>query len=248
MSDAPPPAGYVRVAAGRCLAVVRAEHRADAEAMLDEGTLYEAAARDLAATPLAGRGVAYAVALPVTEVRAVVRHNRHGGLLAPVTRDFFLPPTRAPYELEVSLRLAAAGVRTPDVLMYCVQRSAVLLRRSDVATREISGGRDLAAYMQPSASPSERTAAWAATRELVVALGAVGARHHDLNAKNILLAPGTHGLDAWVLDVDRVSFGAPGTSAVHDGNVARLLRSARKWRDERGAVFEERELAQLVRP
>lgn len=213
--------------------------------MLGEGTFYEAAARDLAATPLAGRGVAYAVALPVTGTRAVVRHNRHGGLLAPLTRDFFLPPTRAPYELEVSLRLAGSGVRTPDVLMYCIQRSAVVLRRSDVATREIAGGRDLAEYMQPCVRTAEREVAWAAARELVQALGACGARHHDLNAKNILLAPGAGGLEAWVLDVDRVSFDAPGNRAVHDGNVARLLRSARKWRDERGAVFDERELAGL---
>lgn len=246
MSGTPLPSGYVRVAAGRCWAVVRAEHRADAEAMLGEGTLYEAAARDLAAIPLAGRGVAYAVALPVSGTRAVVRHNRHGGLLAPLTRDFFLPPTRAPYELSVALRLAAAGVRTPDVLMYGVQRSAFVLRRSDVVTREIMGGRDLAAYMQPSASPSDRAAAWAASRELVLALDAAGARHHDLNAKNILLAPGAHGLEAWVLDVDRVEFHEPGAKAARAGNVARLLRSARKWRDEKGALFDERELEGLV--
>ncbi|HET9685295.1 MAG TPA: lipopolysaccharide kinase InaA family protein [Gemmatimonadaceae bacterium] len=242
MSGTPLPAGYVRVAAGQCSAVVRAEHRADAEAMLGEGTLYEAAARDLAAIPLAGRGVAYAIALPVTGTRAVVRHNRHGGLLAPLTRDLFVSPTRAPYELAIALRLAAAGIRTPEVLMYGVQRPALLLRRSDVVTREIIGGRDLAAYMQPTTSPSDRAAAWAATRELVQALDAAGARHHDLNAKNILLAPGAPGLEAWVLDVDRVEFREPGAKAVRGGNVARLLRSARKWRDEKGAVFDEREL------
>lgn len=245
MIGEPPPAGYVRVAAGRCSAVARAEHRADAEAMLSEGTLYEAAARDLAAIPLAGRGVAYAVALPVSGTRAVVRHNRHGGLLASLTRDYFLPPTRAPYELAVALKLAAAGIRTPDVLMYGVQRSAFALQRSDVVTREIIGGRDLAAYMQPAVSESERAAAWAAARELVLALDAAGARHHDLNAKNILLAPVARGLEAWVLDVDRVEFHNPGAESARAGNVARLVRSARKWRDEKGAVFDERELAGL---
>jgi hypothetical protein len=30
--------------------------------------------------------------------------------------------------------------------------------------------------------------------------------------------------------------------------VERLLRSARKWRDERGATFDERELASLDEP
>jgi len=246
MTGAALPAGYLRVDAGRCSAVVRAEHRADAEAMLAEGTLYEAAARDLAARRYVGRGIAYAIALPVTGTRAVVRHNRHGGLFARLTRDLFLQPTRAPYELAVALRLAALGVRTPQVLMYDVQRSALLLRRSDVVTREVAGGRDLAAFMMPDVTASERAEAWAAARELVLTLNAAGARHHDLNVKNILIARGERGLVAWILDVDRVDFGEPGSIAVRRGNAARLLRSARKWHDQKGALLDERELARLL--
>jgi 3-deoxy-D-manno-octulosonic acid kinase len=246
MTDAPLPAGYVQVASGRCSAVVRTEHRADAEAMLAEGTLYEAAARDLAARRFIGRGVAYAIALPVSGVQAVVRHNRHGGLLASLTRDVFLPPTRAPYELAVSLRLNSLGVRTPEVLMYGVHRVPPVLRRSDVVTREIVGGRDLATYMTPDESASARDEAWAAARALVASLNAAGARHHDLNVKNILLAPADRGLTAWVLDVDRLDFGEADSASVREGNAKRLLRSARKWRDQKGAVFDERELAGLL--
>jgi hypothetical protein len=245
MTDAPLPAGYRRVASGRYSAVVLSAHRADAEAMLAEGTLYEAAARDLAARRFTGRGVAYAIALPATGVHAVVRHNRHGGLFAPVTRDFFLPPTRAPYELAVSLRLNSLGVPTPEVLMYGVHRVASVLRRADVVTREIVGGRDLATFMAPDVSLSAREEAWAAARALVAALNAAGARHHDLNVKNILLAPAKSGLTAWVLDVDRVDFGEADSAAVREGNTSRLLRSARKWRDKGGAVFDERELVGL---
>ena len=57
--------------------------------------------------------------------RAVVRHNRHGGLFAPVTRDLFLPPTRAPHELRTALRLTALGVPTPPVLMYGVEPAGI---------------------------------------------------------------------------------------------------------------------------
>jgi hypothetical protein len=242
----PLPAGYELLTAGRCWVVVRAGHRADAEVMLADGTLYEAAARDLAARTFIGRGTAYAVALPLSGTRVVVRHNRHGGLFAPLTRDLFLPPTRAPYELAVSLRLAALGVRTPEVIMYGVERVAPALRRSDVVTREITGGRDLSTYMAHGVAADERAAAWAAARELVLALNAAGARHHDLNVKNILLAPLASRLAAWVLDVDRVDFGEPQSDAVRRGNVERLLRSARKWRDVHGAVFDEGELAALL--
>jgi hypothetical protein len=239
------PAGYVRVTAGRCTAVARVEVEDDARALLADGTLYEAAARSLAARPLAGRGVAYAFALPVTGSRVVVRHNRHGGLLAPLTRDYFLPPTRAPYELDVSLRLADLGVRTPQVLMYGIESVYGLLRRADVMTLEVTGGRDLASYLMPGEVPALRSEAWRATRALVRSLNAAGARHHDLNVKNVLLTDGEGGLVAWVLDVDRVRFGQAHAASVRVGNATRLLRSARKWRDERGAVLDERELAEL---
>jgi hypothetical protein len=245
MADDDPPAGFVRVTAGRCVAVAREAHADDARRMLAEGSLYEAAARDLGARPLQGRGVAYAVALPVTGTRAVVRHNRHGGLLAPFTRDLFLPPTRAPHELAVALRLRALGVLTPDVLMYGLSPAPFSFRRADVVTREIDAGRDLAAFMTREAPGEERAAAWGATRALVRAMNEAGVRHHDLNVKNVLLAPSEGGPAAYLLDVDRVTFGARGSAEIARANTARLLRSARKWRDERGALFDERELATL---
>lgn len=244
------PAGFVRVTGRRCAAIVREEHAADARALLAEGMPHQAAARDLAARTLSGRGAAYAIALPVSGVRAVVRHNRHGGLLASVRRDLFVAPTRAPHELRTALRLASAGVRTPSVLMYAIERVAPALRRADVVTREVTDSSDLAAYMLPGVDARARADAWAATRELVRSLGVAGARHHDLNVKNVLLSRDVPGgvLHAWVLDVDRVEFAHPGDPAVHAANVARLLRSARKWRDERGAEFDEHELQELERP
>lgn len=248
MPDGDTPPGYLRVTAGRCVAVALGAHVDDARSMLAEGSLYEAAARDLAARPLQGRGVAYAIALPVSGTRAVVRHNRHGGLLAPLTRDLFLPPTRAPHELAVALRLRELGVPTPDVLMYGTSPAPFPFRHADVVTRQIEGARDLSAFMLPDAAADERAAAWAATRALVRSMNATGVRHHDLNVKNVLLAPAHGGLAAYLLDVDRVAFGAAGSPGVARGNVARLLRSARKWRDERGAVLDERELAPLGEP
>ena len=245
MTDGAYPAGYVRVTAGRSAVVTRDVLVSDAKALLAEGTLYEAAARDLGARPLQGRGTAYAIALPVSKLRVVIRRNRHGGLFAPLTRDLFLPPTRARHELDVAIRLRAAGVRTPEVMMYGVERVHGVFRHADVVTAEIGNGRDLSAYMQRGEAPGQRAAAWAAAAALVAALTAAGARHHDLNVKNIFLAPGARELEAWVLDVDRVEFSVANSLRVRDGNVARLLRSARKWRDERGAEFDERDMAAL---
>lgn len=241
-----PPRGYVRVRVGRCEAIVEAEHEEDARLLLLEGTFYEAAVRDLAARPLAGRGVAYAVTLPFSGDRAVVRHNRHGGLLAPLTRDLFLPPTRAPYELAIALHLRAAGVGTPEILMYGVTPAAGIFRRADVVTREIAPARDLGHYLMPEEAPDRRRQAWAATRDLLRSLNQAGARHHDLNVKNILLAGDEGGaLVPYVLDVDRVEIATPDAASVRVGNAQRLIRSALKWRRERDAVVDERELASL---
>ena len=122
MIDRAPPVGYERIVAGRCSVTACARNAADARALLAEGTLYEAAARDLGATVLQGRGTAYAIGLPASGTRAVVRRNRHGGLFAPVTGTLFLPPSRAPHELAVSMQLAQAGVLTPEVLMYGLEQ------------------------------------------------------------------------------------------------------------------------------
>jgi lipopolysaccharide kinase (Kdo/WaaP) family protein len=216
---------------------------------LKSGTLYEYAAQHEEARSLAGRGVAYAVPLPNGEP-VVVRHNRHGGLLAPLTGDRFLSPTRAPHELQVSLRLARNGVPTPAIIAYVVYRAGPLLRRSDVASREVRDASDLGVILARN-DATERRAALDATAALIGALSASGARHHDLNVKNVLLARPPGGgrqgsLTAYVLDVDRVEFGRPGDSRVTEQNLQRFMRSARKWRELHDARVEESDLARVA--
>jgi hypothetical protein len=247
MIDRAPPAGYERIAAGRCSVTVRAVNVEDARALLSEGTPYEAAARDLAARQLEGRGTAYAITLPASGERVVVRRNRHGGLLAPATGTLFLLPSRAPHELAVSLRLAKAGVRTPAVVLYGLERMHGFFCHADVATVEIPDSLDLSAYMRPHMPASQRAAAWDAARQLLATLNAAGARHHDLNVKNILLSASTGSLVAWVLDVDRVVFGEPGAESVRKGNATRLVRSALKWREQRDAVFTPEDASLIER-
>ncbi len=238
------PAGYVAFAVGS-VDVVGAAGFADGLriALQSSATLHEYARLHTDAKPLAGRGVAYAAPLPGRAVRGVVRHNRHGGLLAPFTGDLFRAPTRAPFELDASLRLAQAGVPTPELLAYAIYPAPLGLRRADVVTREVPDSFDLSVVLtQPDAELRAR--AWAAVAELLQRLAAAGARHHDLNVKNILLHERGDSLEALVLDVDRVTFDSGDPMAA---NVGRLSRSARKWRDRQGASVDESELAVLAR-
>jgi hypothetical protein len=134
------------------------------------------------------------------------------------------------------------------MLMYGIAPAPFPFQRADVVTREIIGGRDLSTFMAATVTTAERTGAWDATRALVRAMNAAGVRHHDLNVKNIMIARDAPAacLNAYLLDVDRVQFGAPHSLEVRRGNVERLRRSARKWRDERGASFDEQELSGLA--
>jgi 3-deoxy-D-manno-octulosonic acid kinase len=221
---------------------------------LAEGTIYAWAAAHPERRELAGRAPVYAVPLPGCDeaTRVIVRRATHGGLFARLTGDLFLRP-RAPRELRVSLRLEDAGVPTPSIIAYALYRSSAIpgapLLRSDVLTREITGGHDLVAWLGTAGSDTgDRRRAIDATRALLSSLAGAGALHPDLNMKNILIADNGSALIAWVLDVDRVSFGTAGSRRIDAANRDRLLRSARKWRAKRGLAMSEDEMRRLAAP
>ncbi len=227
MAVAPP--GYVSIAVGRANAVCVSRCERAVREALGTGTLHQWAGARADRRALHGRGVAWAVTLPDGVTRVVVRHSRHGGALARVTGDRFLAPTRAPHELATSVALRTAGVRTPEVVatvVYMAGPFLPLLRRADVATRLVPNARDLAEVIAEDGG----RAAWVpAVVDLLRALADAGARHADLNLKNILIAPE----GAWALDVDVVALGTPPAEAARR-NAARLARSLEKWRGRRG--------------
>jgi len=244
MGDKDLPEGFVRLELARAEAVTRAEFADIVRSILGDGTLYEYGARHPVARRFSGRGVAYAAPLPSGD-GVVIRHSRHGGALANVRRDLFFPPTRAPRELRVSERLRAADIPTPPILAYAVYDAGPVFRRADVVTREITEAFDLSVALM-SGDHTLRGNALLATATLVRALSDVGARHPDFNAKNVLLkTTATGALVAYVLDVDQIEF-LDDRSVALDRNLTRLLRSARKWRTNFGALVTESELANLV--
>lgn len=235
-----PPGGYVPLQVGGARAIVRADAAEAVHRALATATLHEFASRHEGRQELHGRGTAYAI--PLSDgLHVVVRRNRHGGLLAGVTGDRFLAPTRAPLELATSLRLIAAGVATPPVVAIIRYRAGGPFERGDVATELIEPATDLAHLMQHE--PGLQAAAAHAVGTLLHALAAARAHHEDLNIKNILVRRTGSGLDALVLDVDRVVFADRGVEAVMSRNWRRFARSARKWRTHHGAPISDEWLA-----
>lgn len=242
--NAAPPGYVIRRRAG-VRAIIR-EDVADAVAeILVWGTLYHFASDHPLRNELRGRRPVYAVPLGETGLRIVVRHNQHGGLLARLTGDRFLAPTRAPLELENARRLAEAGVATPEVIAIVRYPAGGPFERSDVATREIPEAADLATVMQDSTA--DHAAAATATGELLGALARCGAVHADLNLKNVLLQRRDDAFQAHVLDVDRVTFHDPRDPRVASRNWARFSRSARKWREKLGAPVSEEWLDSIAK-
>lgn len=209
-------------------------------AALRRDSLYGYARRHAARRAMHGRAPAYAVPLPTGE-RVVIRHSRHGGLLAPITRDRFFLPTRSLHELKTSVRLRESGVPTAEVVGFAVYPAGPLLRRADVVTRELTG-RDLAAVLSSEEDRAMRERAIRATVTLLGQLQRAGAHHPDLNLRNVFIGAEGEGMFASVLDVDRVEFVR---GDVMTPNVARLVRSAQKWRSL-GSPISDEEIQQLL--
>lgn len=228
MTEALAPPGYESFLVGRARVVAQQPLAGAVRSAMASSTLHAFASRQPGARALAGRGTAWATALP-NGVGVVVRHAQHGGALAGLTGDLFLAPTRAPRELATALRLAHAGVPTPEVVAYAVYPVLGPLARADVATRTLHGA-DFPDAWRATSDGAARQSLLAALAALLRALRAAGALHPDLNLKNIFITPDAGGPTAFVLDVDRVEFGEPGSAQIASENLARLIRSARKWR------------------
>ncbi len=239
------PPGYVRFEVGKVEAVANESVAVMIKEALGAGSLYEYAARHPDRRELNGRLPAYAVPLPNGGPQIVVRRSHHGGLLANLTRDLFLTPTRAPYELLASLVLGRAGIATPPVLAYAIYPAGPILRRSDVATLEVAGA-DLGAWLIAPDATSTAERWLGPVAELLKGLTRAGAWHPDLNVKNILLTTDDTGaVRAFLLDVDRIEFHLPDDPTVRAANFNRLERSLRKWRSRAATAIDDHLLRQL---
>lgn len=202
-------------------------------ALADAGSLHRWAASRPERRVFTGRGAAYGVALG--GVAAVVRHARHGGLLAPLLGDVFAGRPRFYREAALARRLAEGGVRTPAVLAG-VRYGAGPLHRADVATERIEGADLVELFFgdHPPEGPA-RAAALEAVGGLIRRLHDLGYVHPDLQLRNLLVAgAGAPAPAAWLLDVDTCRPMRRDADTERARNLARFERSWAKWNARRG--------------
>ncbi len=244
-----PPPTPVRWSGGDVLA--HDEVRDDLLAILSEhGSMYDWAARMPQPRALRGRAPVFVASLPRSGFTVVVRHAWHGGLLAPLTGDRFLRPTRAPREMQIAAALLACGIPTADICGAVRYAAGAGLVRVDVVSRYLENSVDLGTVLAGLAPSYPREQALTATSVLLRQLALRGIVHPDLNVKNILLRPVSGpespaaALQALVIDVDVLVWEPAWVGNVAmQRNVARLLRSMRKWRRQFGCDLSDDTMA-----
>jgi len=225
------------------------------EAVASAGSLH-AAARAAGGEPLRGRTTAFALSTPDGEW--VVRHYVRGGAVAaPLLGDRYarLGEPRPVREADVSDRVRARGVATPEVRAFAVH-PAGLFYRADIATARIPDARDLAERcLGPErGDEGERVAAWRAAGLLLRSAFDAGVVHPDLNLRNVLVAgngsggggdggSGGGGMRGYLLDLD----GARVVSRTSPRHVHQMLqrlhRSRFKLERQYGVTTDEAALA-----
>lgn len=238
--------GYARFKVKGARGLVLETCKSALETILADSTLYEFASRQPDARSYKGRTTAYGVSIGNGCGNAVVRHAMRGGLLAKTGSDLFFPPTRGLRELVNSLRLRLTGVPTPEVIGFVSYPAGQILRRSDVATREIPDSHDLAVVLREMNDAGHRVECLRATGKLLALMARSGAHHPDLNARNVLITwDSESGAGAHVLDVDRIRFHVPGDPMVSRANLERLERSFRKLRETEQIPVSDSDLATI---
>lgn len=180
-----------------------------------------------------GRGPAYLVDVPGGG-KGIVRRLRHGGLLAGITGDRFLPEAvpRPVNELLLSFYLRSCGVETPEVLAACVF-PGLCHYTGEILRAFHPDGTDLAEFLFESEAPEwQRERAVALAASLATRLAQAGICHSDYHARNLLVRYEDSELHVLVLDLEKARRGTFASMRMARYMRRRLLRSLKK-RQER---------------
>ncbi|MGD9843247.1 MAG: 3-deoxy-D-manno-octulosonic acid kinase [Steroidobacteraceae bacterium] len=177
-----------------------------------------------------------------SECHWVLRHYRRGGLIGKLIADRYLwwgaEATRAFCEWRLLASLHAQGLPVPKPVAARYVRSGVSYR-ADLITEVIPQARTLAELL--SAAPLNKQG-WQQLGEIIARFHAVGVRHADLNAHNIVFDANQH---IFLLDFDRGRICSVDPGWINHV-LQRLLRSLNKLQAQRALHFQPSDWQHLV--
>lgn len=165
--------------------------------------------------------------------RLVLRHYWRGGFVARITKDRFiwqgLNRTRPWMEMETLLKLREVGVPVPEPVAARISKdSHQLLYSADIITTEIPDALPLPDVISSGQTSHHENQLLFSVGVVLARLHAAGARHRDLNVRNILIDSSD---EVSVIDWDKGSV-CPKAKGEHrqfaKQSLARLERSIRK--------------------
>lgn len=232
------PSGFERVQQGRASLLVRADARDWLVPLLMSAVCgsgeYGGSALE------GGRGGARVVRVRGHEL--VLRSCRRGGMPGRVLRDTYFGCLPRPFcEVSTLQALRRRGVPVVEPLGACVQWLVPGCYRGWVVTRYIRDARTLWDWAAGGVGGASRVLVWRLVGKAIRRLHDAGARHPDLNLRNILVCPGEDVPQVVLVDFDRPRLSG-WRAAV--GDLARLERSARKL-DPHGNAVTAEDLRQL---
>lgn len=240
------PPGFTLIRDSHATVVVREDYRAELLLQgIDNPEKLRALCRDSSAR-YSGRGATPAVPIEGRPgERMIIKNYRRGGLLRFLVRDLYWGDRRPIEELRVGAAALQAGIPTAAVLAAVAFRVAGPFYCGYLITRELSGCRDLPAFLSVArGETSEETfrnkrALLARTAQTVRAMHDRGLYHGDLSLKNILI-DAEHRNTVYIIDWDKSRVQENISPAQRSSNMVRCCRSMVKL-SRQGLALTERD-------
>ncbi len=228
------PQGYSLLQKGPATIVVKSSYRdvlldqgiADPESMLQRYSGINHYQR--------GRDTAPAIQIEGSaDEKMVIRKYLRGGLMRFVNRNLYIGPDRPFNELRVTVEASSKGIPTADILAAVSIKSASLLYRGYLFSKELSSCCDLSAYLKECLQNHRATFSNIKKQLLQKAAGLISAMHDnglyhgDLNLKNILINR-LNPEQMYIIDWDKSRAQQCLDSSERRANVLRFCRSMAK--------------------
>jgi len=242
------PPGFALIRDSHTTVVVREDYKAELLLQgIDNPEKLRALCRDSAAR-YSGRGATPAI--PITgrpSERMIIKNYRRGGLLRFLVRDLYWGDSRPIKELCVGAAALQAGIPTAAVLAAVAFRVVGPFYRGYLITRELSGCKDLSAFLNTGSAESaeekfrQRRTLLARAARAIRVMHDRGFYHGDLNLKNILI-DAEHRNTVYIIDWDKSQEQEHISLLQRSNNMVRCCRSMVKLRRQGLALTERDQL------